>query len=285
MGMSGKLLRPKTSGHPEALAWRDAVIANGGTVSASTMTAVTTFCRSIDSAGIRDRFFRLNLFCGTGLPACLVPLYRGPSQGGTQYGNTTDTNANFVSGDYVETGATGGLTGNGTSKSLLTGASIMNNATAANAHASVYGADLAAGSSTDRNPLGVLDAGLANSVILHMRSAGSNANRAYIADLTNFASGSPVSTAGHILWTATSATDMRLYVAASQTASVAANRGSSSLASASVGVFHANNNGVPVNYSAARLMGYSLGLGMTAAQAAAFYSAMQAFQTSLGRNQ
>jgi hypothetical protein len=118
MGMSGRLLRPKTSGHPEALAWRSAVIANGGTVSASTMTAVTTFCRSIDSAGLRDRFYRLNLFCGTGLEAVLVPLYRGPGRTGTQYGNTTDTNANFVLADYAESS---GLKGNGSTKYLATG--------------------------------------------------------------------------------------------------------------------------------------------------------------------
>ena len=118
MGMNGRLLRPKTSGHPEALAWRDAVIANGGTVSASTMTAVTTFCRAIDSAGLRDRFYRLSLMAGTGLEAALVPLYRGPSRTGTQYGNTTDTNANFVLADYTESS---GLKGNGSTKYLATG--------------------------------------------------------------------------------------------------------------------------------------------------------------------
>lgn len=118
MGMNNRLLRPRASGHPEALAWRDAVVANGGTVSASTLAAVTALCKSIDSAGIRDRFYRLNLFCGGELSACLVPLYRGVSRTGTQYGNTTDTNVNFVSGDY---GLATGLTGNGSTKYLQTG--------------------------------------------------------------------------------------------------------------------------------------------------------------------
>lgn len=122
MPMNARLLRPIASGvHPEANAWRTAVVANGGSVSASTMKAVSAFCAAIDTAGIRDRFYRLNLLCGTGLNAALVPLYRGPSRTGTQYGNTTDTNNGpFVSGDYVETGASGGLTGaNG--KNLSTG--------------------------------------------------------------------------------------------------------------------------------------------------------------------
>lgn len=121
MGMNNRLLRPRASGHPEALAWRDAVVANGGTVSASTLAAVTALCKSIDSAGIRDRFYRLNLFCGDNLTACLVPLYRGPSLSGTQFGNTTDTNVNFLTTDYVELGAGGGLTGNGSSKYLQSG--------------------------------------------------------------------------------------------------------------------------------------------------------------------
>jgi hypothetical protein len=65
--------------HPEAVAWRDAVVDNGGSVSGATLAAVSDFCNAIDAAGIRDRFYRLNLFAGTGLNAALVPLYRGPT--------------------------------------------------------------------------------------------------------------------------------------------------------------------------------------------------------------
>ncbi len=112
---------PPTASNADAQSWIDRVYLNGGTVSTSTAAAVNAFCNSIDAAGIRDRFYRLNLFCGTGLSAALVPIYRGPSLGGTQLGNTTDTNNNFVSGDYAETGASGGLKGNGSTKFLATG--------------------------------------------------------------------------------------------------------------------------------------------------------------------
>lgn len=122
MAMNPRLLRPRAGGaHPDAASWRTRVVANGGSVSSSTFRAVEVFCRSIESAGIRDRFYRLNLFAGSNLSAALVPLYRGPSLGGTQFGNVTDTNTNFVSGDYVETGASGGLQGNGSTKHLATG--------------------------------------------------------------------------------------------------------------------------------------------------------------------
>ena len=116
----GITLAPQVS-NADAQSWINRVYANGGTVSTSTAAAVNTLCSSIDAAGIRDRFYRLNLFCGTGLSAALVPLYRGPSLGGTQFGNATDINTNFVSGDYVEAGATGGLQGNGSTKHLATG--------------------------------------------------------------------------------------------------------------------------------------------------------------------
>jgi hypothetical protein len=123
MPMNPRLLRPIASGvHPEANAWRTAVVANGGSVSASTMKAVSKFCGDIDKAGLRDRFYRLNLFCGSNLNAVLVPLYRGPSRTGSQFGNTTDTNNGpFVSGDYSESS---GLKGNGSSKYLETGVAM-----------------------------------------------------------------------------------------------------------------------------------------------------------------
>jgi len=123
MPMNPRLLRPIASGvHPEANAWRSAVVANGGSVSASTMRAVSKFCADIDKAGIRDRFYRLNLFCGNDLNAVLVPLYRGPSRTGTQLGNATDINqGTFVGSDYVENS---GLKGNGSSKYLETGVAM-----------------------------------------------------------------------------------------------------------------------------------------------------------------
>lgn len=102
--MSPRLLRPRAGGfHPDAADWRSRVIANSGSVSASTMKAVSTFCGAIQAAGIRDRFLRLNLFCGTGLNACLTPLYRAASFGASPLGNAIDTNQGpFAAGAYTE---------------------------------------------------------------------------------------------------------------------------------------------------------------------------------------
>jgi hypothetical protein len=74
----GITLAPQVS-NVEAQDWVNRVYANGGTVSTSTANAVSAFCDAIEGAGIRDRFYRLNLFAGSNLNSALVPLFRGPS--------------------------------------------------------------------------------------------------------------------------------------------------------------------------------------------------------------
>jgi hypothetical protein len=272
--------------HPEALAWRTRVIANGGTVSASTLAAASNFCSAIAAAGIRNRFLRLNLFAGSGIAAALVPLYRGQSLTGTQLGGTTDTNVNFVSGDYVETGSTGGLKGNGTSKYLDT-VLPASNLTPASAHAAAYAETLAVDATADK------------SLILSHASATTFAGIYGITtrDATNLAvnfgyAGVPVNaraspatpaSSGLLLSSATSTTDLRFFHNGNQTALQTAARNEAALSTRPVFVFCANGNGTPGLCTAARLRAYSCGLGMTGAQAASFYNALQAFQTALGR--
>lgn len=105
--------------HRESIDWHNRVITNGGRVSVSTLKAVSNFCYKIDAAGIRDKFVRLNLFCGNGLSSVVVPLYKSKSFGGTIYGGNLDENNNFIGTDYTETGVGGGLKGgNGNGKTL-----------------------------------------------------------------------------------------------------------------------------------------------------------------------
>jgi hypothetical protein len=106
--------------HPEVIGWFSRVRANGGNASAATLEALSEFCRGVDSLGLRSLFYRLNLFCGSNLSACLVPLYRGPTLQGPLFGHPVDANYNFASSDYTETGASGGLTSSNT-KYLITG--------------------------------------------------------------------------------------------------------------------------------------------------------------------
>jgi hypothetical protein len=283
MPMSPRLLRPRASGvHPEANAWRTAVIANGGTVSGSTMAAVSKFCRDIDAAGLRDRFYRLNLFCGTGLSAALVPLYRGQSPSGTQYGNTTDTNNNFVSGDYAETGSSGGLLGDGTTKILRTGvADATALGMAASAHVSAY--------VMQHSTLSVRqDVGNVNTDASTHRCALISGGIGDYQFLNSSGSTPAVVSSG------SRTAGMYVGTGNGTTASIYRN-GTAVITGVAVtqrtafswqfNVFgSANSAGTPSGLSNARLSSYSFGPGMTAAQIGFFHSAMQAFQTALGRN-
>jgi hypothetical protein len=286
MPMNPKLLRPKASGvHPEAAAWRTAVVANGGSVSGTTLSAVSKFCASISAAGIRDRFYRLNLFCGTGLEACLVPLYRGPSLGGTQYGNATDTNNGpFVSGDYVETGASGGLLGNGTSKYLNTGFNVDQLPGAANCHLAAYirGTQNIASA---RTLVGVLFNGVTDRYRLFLQLSGSSAPNYGIQTELGKASSAGANNrtntnGGLILASRTSTALLTLY---DDAVSLGTNATSTAETTGASPFFVFARNG-PVEYYNGLMAGYSIGAGLSDAQTASYYTAIQAFQNALTRN-
>jgi hypothetical protein len=259
------------------------VVANGGSVSASTMRAVSKFCADIDAAGIRDRFYRLSVMAGTGLNAALVPLYRGQSRTGTQYGNATDTNNGpLVSGDYAETGASGGLTGNGSSKYLDTGFAA-NTAALSNSHLSVWartttlnsfscliGAQQTVGG--DELALFQNQSGVSTTAFF---SEGSNAN--------DFAAGTINNPTGLILGTAIASGDRRLFVNGAQDGSTDTSTITrSAYPSRSLWVF-ARNTGSFNSGATTRLSSYSIGPSMTGAQVSSFYTAMLAFQAALSR--
>lgn len=291
MAQSPRLLRPISTVHPEAASWAARVVANGGTVGTS-LAAVSKFCRAIDAAGIRDRFYRLNLFCGgtsgtaSGLAACLVPLYRGPSLGGTQYGSGTDANTGpFAVGDYAETGASGGLTGNGSSKFLKTGLTTSALPQISTGHLSVYASTLPTAGiyglitswgSGFADPIYAIEANR-NGAGQLFTSWGNN------FPAVNISSG--VGT-GLLMTSRTLGTSLKAYRNGSQigttsTTSItpAANTGGG------FGVFaNVPQDGAGANWFPGRLAGYSIGAGMDDTQAAAFSTAMTAFQTALGRN-
>jgi hypothetical protein len=277
--LAGKIGYFRATAHPEAASWRTRVIANGGTVSASTFAAVETFCRAIETAGIRDRFYRLNLFAGTGLAACLVPLYRGQSLGGTQFGNATDTNVNFAAGDYVETGSTGGLTGNGSSKYLQTGLQSSAWITGGNvrSHMAVYkrtntnsGTLLSARSTTLGNSWefgvggNVLGGTVGSFAVPNTHDSLIGATRVNDTDVVSFR----------------------------RTTLSAVNAASGAVSGTSIpfAVFARNNQSTDTNayslslYSNQTLAGYSIGAGLNSSDLVAYDAAMQAFQTALTRN-
>jgi hypothetical protein len=281
MPMSPRLLRPIASGvHPEAAAWRSAVVANGGSVSASTMRAVSKFCADIDKAGLRDRFYRLNLFCGSNLNAVLVPLYRGPSRTGTQFGNTTDTNNGpFVSGDYSESS---GLKGNGSSKYLETGVAMTFLGTNQLHMFVSFNPEVA-----EFRMLLAARANLAGSVSVETNYNGTTANRPRAAI---FGSGfqpdhlSPI-TGRTQYWINNSANPFEMYGRNVNLNNVNNAGAYSSTNNEAFLLFAGNQTGTGIaSYSGQRIDAYSFGAAFTTtAQRNDFHAAMSDFRTTLGR--
>ena len=279
----GITLAPQVS-NADAQDWINRVYANGGTVvSSSTAAAVNTFCDAIDAAAIRDRFYRLNLFAGgtsgttAGLAACLVPLYRGQSLGGTQYGNTTDTNVGpFVVGDYAETGLSAG-----SGKHLRTGVTQANVGTAC--HLAFY--DCVRATNAYANRIGSRGATDTHEHALTNVDVATTIDYGSSAIAGNQRSRATGYTQAGAFW---------MGVNPSATSSILYKNGASAATATPVArtaqnldywVFALNNNGsLDSVQTTGRSGGYSIGLSMNATQAADYYTAMQAFQTAMGRN-
>ena len=284
----GITLAPQVS-NAEAQDWVNRVYANGGTVSQSTANAVNTFCNAIDAANIRDRFYRLNLFCGgvsqttAGLNAALVPVYRGPSLGGTQYGNTVDTNRGpFVAADYSETAGLNPGAAN-VSKYLDTG--VPANVVAANNTHLGAGLLTAESRTGDRVVMGSL-AG-ANALVITSRVSGESARSACMTRYGTVTDtfGPDVGTGGAVLGAgnivAAWPTMFRDGAAIGTDATTSANFPNIT----TIQVFCLNNSGVQqINHTNSRMGWYSIGQTMTAGQVVALNSALAAFYLQMGRS-
>ncbi len=277
--MSLRLIASAPRVHHDALDWARRVAANGGSVSQSTLRAVSTFCDAIDRAGIRDRFYRLGIFAGSNLSAALVPLFRGPSLTGTQFGNTTDTNFNFVIGDYVETGASGGLLGNGATKYLATGVG-QTYAGTNEIHQSIgFIPNVAAGYQC------VIGAryNVSNSIAHEVRGANANFRCAVFSGGIATSAYSPSSGRNSLLVNHSSANVFDIYSRGSLLQSLALGN-YSAVTTANFLVFAGDTNGTPSAYFSGSVDYYSIGLRFTSStQVAAFRAAIAAFRAALSR--
>lgn len=275
--------------HYEAADWRRRVRENGGTVSQQTMAAVSRLCVAIESAGIRDRFYRMGIFAGLNLAAALVPLYRGPALGGTNYGNATDTNFNFVSGDYAETGSSGGLTGTGNNgvgagntKHLRTGLQQSALATS-NLHLSAFVFGLNGTGPTQSGFVGIRDTATPqNRWWLEYRSG---INTELGGNGPGFGAVAVQTGNKLISCSRESNTLLRAYVDGAQHGADITTDISSSLANRARDwyVFAINVDGGPFEYSPFRMGMYSIGLTMTGSQMSAFHTAVSAFNSAMNR--
>ena len=95
-------------------AWYSNIVANGGSVSASTIYSVLTFTRNLKSSGLWAKMKEVYIFCGvTDLNSSLTKL--------KYITNQRITNTNIPSNYYTATGSTCGIRGDGTYMFLTPG--------------------------------------------------------------------------------------------------------------------------------------------------------------------
>lgn len=244
----------------DALDWASRVSAVGGSVSNSTRKAVSAFAKQCKTAGIWDKIIRVNLFCGDSLTACLVPLKVGG-------GNATDTNVNYVAGDYTE--ATG-LTGNGSSKYLRTGLIPSASLTLNSLHAALY----------NRSGLGSRGDMSAGPSDFYMNATFTD-GKIYAVFGSSIVSAVLTPPYGLLLMTRTAANALAIYQNGVSVGSNASAGGA--LASTEYYVSAFNAGGTPSSFSTAALAGYSMGAGLTAGEVSIYNTIMEQFQDSLGR--
>lgn len=256
------------SADADAVAWAGAVTANGGTYSAATLAAVSTFVKAAKTSGYWTKLNRINLFCGDQLAAALVPLKVGG-------GGSTDTNVNFVSGDYSEST---GLTGDGTTKYLKTGLIPSTSLALNDTHMAVYnrsstGSGTAVGCLNSTSQKMSLTAPFSDSKLYSEQYNATNAAGQLSLAITTpygFLAGSRTASNAHAIYRNGS--------------SIAASTGSGgSLPTVEMYVFGRNDSGALAVGANMAFGAYSVGSGLTSSDITAYNTHMEAFQDALGR--
>lgn len=252
----------------DAAAWGDAVVAAGGTYSVATLTAVSNFCKSAKAAAYWSKLNRINLFAGSSLTAALVPLKAGN-------GSATETNVNFVAGDYS---LATGITGNASTKYLRTGMVTSTSLTANSTHVAIYNRS----SAVSGSGLVGCSAGAASEVSLFAPFTDGKVYSRHYDTTSQLVTASAIGTPfGFIIGSRTSATSHVIYRNGVSIATSSASSGA--IPALEAYVFARNLNSVADGFSGNAFGAYSIGAGLTDAEALAYNTHMETFQDALGR--
>jgi len=245
----------------DAQAFFSRVTTAGGTLTATEQTAVNTLVVSLKSVGIWTLMKAIYPMVGSSAAACAQNL-KSSSFTGT-----------FSSGWAF---ASTGVTPDGASTYMNTGFIENINSTLNNQHISVYLRTNLAGLQCD--------IGCENSLINSAQSnIYSNYGGNFYPRIHNVNSGTGINYTTLGLFTANRVISTEVQGWKNNTKNVISNN-SSLLTSVSMYIGSVNNNNVPENYSARQNAFASIGDGLTDTQVSDFYTAVQAFQTTLNRN-
>jgi hypothetical protein len=262
---------PARSYSAEAINYRDRVLANGGTISDTTLAAVDKFVLDCKGAGVWDKLLDVGVLAGGNLSAAMVKLvYPGGAP-------SVLTNVNFVAGDYVETGANGGLLGDGATKYLNTGLAVSTYLPD-NAHLSFYLRE-DVGAAGNRGLLGSL--GVSNQYWIGALtpSVAATARLGQTATATS----AEALNKGFYVGSRTASNQLALYkngvLAANDTTNVSHTKPTTNLL-----VFAFMSSGVAAGFLPGRGSFYSIGQALSDPETLALHLAVRALQTSLNRS-
>jgi hypothetical protein len=250
---------------PEALEYQARIVAAGGTIAGASLKAVSNFIAAAKAASIWSKLVDVGPFAGNQLAAALVKLKH---LNGVQ---SSLTNQNFVGGDYTE--ATG-LTGNGTTKYLRTGANLEDHVDAAFGTLAVY--TRAVAPAADKRVLGTGETHLGTFVEAPTLEFQWGAGSAPV-DATGGAAGFY---AGVVQ---TPEQKQRIYHNANLVATSAGNAGLSGDGEVYVFADH-DGLGVARKHWSGAVSFYAIAQWLTAAEVAALFGAVRTLQVALGRN-
>lgn len=259
LGLARRRVAAAAGGYDaDAQAFFDRVTTAGGTLSTTEKNATNQLVLDMKSAGIWSSMKAIYPMVGASAAACAQNL-KSSSFTGT-----------FTSG---WTFASTGVTPNGTSAYMNTTLQMQQLSNTTN-HLSVY---MRGSVANDKSIIGVSDGAIRYTIL-----GTSTVNTYYNAYNVNFATQSIITRTGFLFGTYISGIE-KLFRNGTQ----AVSNSMITTASTSTQPFYLgcyNNNGSPLQYINQEIALASLGDGLTDTQASNFYTAVQAFQTTLARN-
>lgn len=258
---------------PDFTAWMAQVTGNLGTVNSGSQTIANTLIAGFKTDGTRTKIkqFWFGLGDFPAMPCCLW----------ADLGSAILTNHNFVSGDWVETGSSGGLTGNAGNKYLDSGLS----AAALTANSTSFGIYVH-DSTTSFQTMGAEDgAGIPNTLEIHAPDTDSKMRSDQYDAFGGRATSPSTLSAPFALMLATrdSSSTHSMYQRGTLLTTSAGATGIT-LPAFNLFYFCTNQNGTPQSFSGQRLSCGLIGSGLSATDVSNIYTRIQAAQTSLTRN-
>ncbi|MBN3993896.1 MAG: hypothetical protein HWQ36_26280 [Nostoc sp. NMS2] len=255
--------------------FKNRIIADGGTISNSSLQAHNTFVKSLKLGGIWDKCLEIATYAGNDLNAALVKL-KYPS--GIQ---SSLTNVGFVNADYSEITGLSGDTSN--TKYLKTGFIPSVQLTSSlDAHLSVYARNTVAISGSGSAPFAYL--GCNNTTPRFYLFRQTSTLTGFVGSSTEMSVTKSTATApGHILLSTVSSNLGYLFyngnVETTDTSFTTNAR-----PTCEVSIFSYDNGGTQFLLRSNLICGmHTIGYGLDTNQATIFYNAVQALQTALGR--